>query len=125
MPHLGTIVRLGVKELWSLGRDPMMMGLIVYTFTVAICISATAMPRCCTGADRHRGRGWIAAVRGDRRGVSSAAIEPALAPDPASGTDAGLDSGCTPSPWTFRRISSATCWRGGRRRSSSMWMPPG
>ncbi|MDD2458451.1 MAG: ABC transporter permease [Eubacteriales bacterium] len=38
------IYRLGIKELWSLVRDPMMMVLIVYTFTVSIYVAATAMP---------------------------------------------------------------------------------
>ena len=34
----------GVKERWSLIRDPMMPVLIVYSFTAAIEIAATAMP---------------------------------------------------------------------------------
>jgi len=38
------IYRLGIKELWSLVRDPMMLVLIVYTFTVSIYVAATAMP---------------------------------------------------------------------------------
>ncbi len=38
------IFRLGIKELWSLARDPMMLALIVYTFTVSIYVAATAMP---------------------------------------------------------------------------------
>jgi ABC-2 type transport system permease protein len=38
------IYRLGVKELWSLIRDPMMLVLILYTFTVAIYVAATVMP---------------------------------------------------------------------------------
>ena len=42
--HLANIYRLGVKELWSLWRDPMMLFLIVYTFTVAIYVAGTAMP---------------------------------------------------------------------------------
>ncbi len=41
---LAKIYRLGIKELWSLVRDPMMLVLIVYTFTVSIYIAATAMP---------------------------------------------------------------------------------
>ncbi len=43
MPHFANIVRLGVKELWSLARDPIMLVLIAYTFTVSIYVSATAM----------------------------------------------------------------------------------
>jgi ABC-2 type transport system permease protein len=38
------VFRLGVKELWSLARDPMMLVLIAYTFTVSIYVAATAMP---------------------------------------------------------------------------------
>ncbi|MCW5557778.1 MAG: ABC transporter permease [Verrucomicrobiae bacterium] len=41
---LDNIYRLGVKELWSLARDPAMMILIVFTFTVSVYISATALP---------------------------------------------------------------------------------
>lgn len=41
---LANIYRLGVKELWSLWRDPMMLFLIGYTFTVAVYTAGTAMP---------------------------------------------------------------------------------
>jgi len=36
--------RLGIKELWSLWRDPAMLVLIVYVFTVGVYSAATAMP---------------------------------------------------------------------------------
>ncbi len=36
--------RLGVKELWSLARDPMMLVLIVFTFTASVYSAATAQP---------------------------------------------------------------------------------
>ncbi|WP_151447660.1 ABC transporter permease [Lacisediminimonas profundi] len=42
--HLANIYRLGIKELWSLWRDPMMLLLIVYTFTVGVYTAGTAMP---------------------------------------------------------------------------------
>lgn len=42
--HLVNIYRLGVKELWSLWRDPMMLAMIAYVFTVAVYTAATAMP---------------------------------------------------------------------------------
>lgn len=42
--HLANIYRLGIKELWSLWRDPMMLFLICYTFTVAVYTAGTAMP---------------------------------------------------------------------------------
>ena len=44
MRQLANIYRLGVKELWSLARDPMMLALIIFTFTVSIYTAATAMP---------------------------------------------------------------------------------
>ncbi|WP_243039242.1 ABC transporter permease [Dyella sedimenti] len=44
MRWLTNIYRLGVKELWSLVRDPMMLILIVYTFTVSVYTSASAVP---------------------------------------------------------------------------------
>ena len=44
MPSVANIYRLGVKELWSLARDPVMLVLIGYTFTVMIYVSATAVP---------------------------------------------------------------------------------
>ena len=44
MQHLLNIYRLGIKELWSLWRDPIMLLLIVYTFTFSVYTAATAMP---------------------------------------------------------------------------------
>lgn len=42
--RLANIYRLGIKELWCLARDPFMLVLIVYAFTVAIYVAATAIP---------------------------------------------------------------------------------
>jgi ABC-2 type transport system permease protein len=44
MPDLANIYRLGIKELWSLARDPVMLVLIVYCFTLSIYVAATAVP---------------------------------------------------------------------------------
>ena len=44
MPSFTNIFRLGIKELWSLIRDPVMLLLILHAFTLAIYVSATAMP---------------------------------------------------------------------------------
>jgi len=44
MQSLANIYRLGVKELWSLIRDPMMLVLIIYVFTFSVYTAATAMP---------------------------------------------------------------------------------
>ncbi|HVY55423.1 MAG TPA: ABC transporter permease [Thermodesulfobacteriota bacterium] len=38
------IFHLGVKELWGLARDPMMLALIIYAFTIAIYTAGTAAP---------------------------------------------------------------------------------
>ncbi len=42
--HLDNIFRLGLKELWSLWRDPAMLFLIVYTFTIGVYTAGTVMP---------------------------------------------------------------------------------
>lgn len=42
--HLHHIFLLGVKELWSLWRDPMMLFLIVFTFTFAVYSAGKSMP---------------------------------------------------------------------------------
>jgi ABC-2 type transport system permease protein len=42
--HLANIYRLGIKELWSLRRDPIMIVLIVYSFSAAVYIAATVAP---------------------------------------------------------------------------------
>ncbi|SDD30773.1 ABC transporter permease [Paraburkholderia lycopersici] len=44
MRALLNVYRLGVKELWSLLRDPIMLVLIVFTFTASIYSAATAQP---------------------------------------------------------------------------------
>jgi ABC-2 type transport system permease protein len=44
LQKIKNIFFLGLKELWGLLRDPLMMGLILYTFTVGIYIAATAAP---------------------------------------------------------------------------------
>lgn len=38
------ILHLGLKELWSLGRDPIMLLLIVFVFTVSVYTGATVLP---------------------------------------------------------------------------------
>lgn len=42
--RLNNVCRLGVKELWSLARDPILLGLILFAFTVSVYTAATAMP---------------------------------------------------------------------------------
>ena len=42
--RIGNIVQLGVKELWGLIRDPMLLILIIYAFTVSIYTASKAQP---------------------------------------------------------------------------------
>lgn len=42
--QIANIYRLGIKELWSLWRDPMMLVLILFVFTVAVYTSADSLP---------------------------------------------------------------------------------
>ncbi len=44
MPSLANVYRLGIKELRSLWRDPIMLALIVFTFTASVYSAATAQP---------------------------------------------------------------------------------
>jgi len=89
----GNVYRLGIKELWSLVRDPLLLGLIVYAFTAAIYTAATAMPETLNNAA-------IAIVDEDRSPLSgriASAFYPPHFTRPAMITleelDAGLDSG--------------------------------
>lgn len=93
MPHLANILRLGVKELWSLARDPIMLVLIAYTFTVSIYVSATAMKETLNKAP-------IAIVDEDGSPLSARIgaafylprFQPPVMISP-SGIDAGMDAG--------------------------------
>ena len=42
--HLINIYRLGIKELWSLWRDPTMLVLIIFSFTFSVYTAGTSMP---------------------------------------------------------------------------------
>lgn len=87
------VFRLGVKELWGLLRDPTMMVLVVFTFTVSIYAAATAMPESLHNAA-------IAIVDEDASPLSARIASSFYAPHfktPALVTlaevDAGMDSG--------------------------------
>jgi ABC-2 type transport system permease protein len=93
MPHPANIYRLGIKELWSLARDPTMLVLITYMFSVSIYVAATAMPETLHKAP-------IAIVDEDGSPLSariSSAFYPPLfnapAMIPSSGIDVGMDDG--------------------------------
>ena len=101
------ILNLGIKELRSLARDPMMLALIVYSFTFAIYSAATAMPETLNKAP-------IAIVDEDRSPLSAriagAFYPPYFAP-PVTITqaemdarmDAGLDTFALDIPPEFQR----------------------
>jgi len=91
--NLANIYDLGVKELWSLWRDPMMLVLIVYVFTASVYTSATRMPETLHNAP-------IAIVDEDvsalSQRISSAFYPPQFTPpamiDPGD-VDPGMDAG--------------------------------
>ena len=95
--HLANVWRLGVKELWSLRRDPALLVLIVYLFTVSIYTAATAMPE-----QLHHAA--IAIVDEDDSALSRR-IADAFAPPrftaPARITLAEVDRGLDLGRWTF------------------------
>lgn len=98
--HLDNIYRLGVKELWSLLRDPAMLVLIVYAFTVAVYTSATAMPETLNRAP-------IAIVDEDGSSLSqriaSAFYPPSFTP-PIHITAAQMDAGMDEGRYTFALV---------------------
>lgn len=118
MARASNIHRLAIKELWSLARDPMMLVLIAYTFTVAIYIAATAMPETLHKAP-------IAIVDEDRSPLSmrlgAVFQRPHFNPPamiPLADMDRGMDAGVYTFVFDIPPDFSATCWRGIRRRSS-------
>jgi ABC-2 type transport system permease protein len=65
--RIGNIVELGVKELWSLLRNPMLLILIIYAFSVSIYTASRARPETLN-------RAAIAIVDEDKSPVSSRII---------------------------------------------------
>lgn len=97
MKDLANIYRLGVKELWSLWRDPMMLVLIVYSFTLAIYTAATAQPE-----TLHRAP--IAIVDEDQSPLSARIATAFYAPHfdtPAMISPAEVDFGMDAGQFTF------------------------
>ncbi len=97
MEQLAAIYRLGVKELWSLWRDPMMLVLIVYAFTIAIYTAGTAQPE-----TLHRVP--IAIVDEDQSPLSAriaSAFYPPQFDTPAMVTPAEADKGMDDGDYTF------------------------
>ena len=107
MPHAANIYRLGIKELWSLVRDPIMLVLIAYTFTVSIYVAATAVPEtlhrtpiCIVDEDRSPLSARIAAAFYPPRFHPPAMIP---LPDIDSGMDTGTFTFALDIPPDFQR----------------------
>lgn len=97
MHRFANIYRLGVKELWSLWRDPIMLALIAYTFTVAVYTAAKAMPDTLHSAP-------IAIVDEDGSPLSAriaSAFYPPLFNPPAMISTREMDSGMDAGLYTF------------------------
>ncbi len=91
--NLANIYQLGVKELWSVWRDPMMLVLIVYVFTASVYTTAKSMPETLHKAP-------IAIVDEDNsalsRRIASAFYPPLFTPPAMIGygsVDPGMDAG--------------------------------
>lgn len=94
---LGNILQLGLKELRSLYRDPAMLVLIIYSFTVAIYEGATAIPEA-----PHRAS--IAVVDEDRSQASLRIINAFQLPyfiEPKAISHREMDSGMDDGLYTF------------------------
>lgn len=95
--HTANIFRLGVKELWSLARDPMMLVLICVSFTLMIYTAATAVPESLHNAA-------IAVVDEDASPLSAritSAFYPPHFTRPEMVTSAEADAGMDAGRYTF------------------------
>lgn len=107
MRFWSNVYRLGVKELWSLARDPMMIGLILFTFTFAVYTSASSMPETMNNAP-------IAIVDEDNSQLSqriASAFYPPQFTSPFMITQAEVDPGMDSGQYTFALIIPANFQR--------------
>ena len=97
--HVKNILHLGVKELWSLARDPVMLVLIAFAFTVVDLFDRERVAgHAPQGTDRHRGRGPVALVAADRQRLPAAAVHAAEAGVARRRWTPGWTPAWTPSP---------------------------
>ncbi len=97
MRSLSHIYRLGVKELWGLIRDPLLLVLIVYSFTFAIYTAATAKPDSINKAA-------IAFIDEDRSPLSRRIMDsfyPPMFTEPVEITTQEMDRGMDTDLYTF------------------------
>ncbi|MES2897239.1 MAG: ABC transporter permease [Pseudomonadota bacterium] len=95
--RVANVYRLGVKELLSVWRDPMMLLLIVYAFSLNTYIAATGIPETLQ-------RSSIAIADEDQSQVSgrfAGAFYPPYFTRPAQVTPAGMDAGMDAGRFTF------------------------
>ena len=78
------VFRLGIKEMWSLWRDPIMLVFVVYIFTVSIYTNATAMPEALNNAP-------IAIVDEDASPLSARLVSAFFPPNFSQPAMIGLD----------------------------------
>ena len=94
---LSNILQLGIKELRTLWRDPVMLVLIVYTFTASVYTSAASVPETLSKAA-------FAIVDDDRSPLSlriSNAFYPPYFIEPARVSPAEADAGMENGHYTF------------------------
>ena len=94
---VANIYRLGIKELWGLWRDPIMLLLIVVLFTVSVYTSATAMPETLNKAP-------IAVLDEDRSQLSRRIVDAFYPPQfltPVLASEERIDRGLDTGEFTF------------------------
>lgn len=94
---ISNIYRLGIKELWSLRRDPIMLVLIIFTFTFAVYSSAASMPE-------TMNRAAIAVVDEDNSPLSRQVVSAFYPPQfqtPKLITPSQIDPGLDAGTYTF------------------------
>lgn len=101
------VYRLGVKELWGLWRDPMMMALVVFLFTASVYSQSTAQPDTLNKAP-------IAIVDEDRSPLSQRIVDAFFPPQflpPMMTTLADVDAGLDAGEFTFAVVIPANFQR--------------
>ncbi|WP_280549681.1 ABC transporter permease [Halomonas sp. 11-S5] len=107
MHRIANIYRLGIKEFWSLLRDPIMLVLIVYVFSIDVYTTATAMPETLNKAP-------IAIVDEDDSPLSTRIISAFYPPQfvrPKIITFPEMDSGMDAGHFTFALVIPANFQR--------------
>jgi ABC-2 type transport system permease protein len=97
LASIANIYRLGVKELWGLWRDPIMLALVVFLFTASVFSQSTSIPETLNRAP-------IAVVDEDHSPLSQRIIDAFYPPQfmpPQLTTPERIDSGLDAGEFTF------------------------